>query len=342
MPKHNKSNKLLRILLILIIIISVATGFTYFKYNSYINTPVDESNDTPISFQIKKGETPREIAKNLESQSLIHSELAFYIHLKLNDLAPNIIAGRFLLNKTMTVPEIIASISDPAQAEFIITIQEGLATKDIDAKLVDLGLTEPNEFINEAKNFSGWEFYPFLDQETLKTLEIPIEGYLYPDTYFLNPQEFQPHDLIYLAMDNFETKTTELLPEIKRHTVHEIITMASIIENEVFGTENRKLVSGILWKRLENDWNLGADATLLYITDDREITAEDLAIDSPYNTRKYKGLPPGPISSPSLESIEAAMYPTENEYWFYLTTSEGEVIYSTTNEEHNINKEKYL
>jgi len=119
--------------------------------------------------------------------------------------------------------------------------------------------------------------------------------------------------------------------------------MASIIENEVFGAENRKIVSGILWKRFENSWPLGADITLLYTKEDRKITAEDLASDSPYNTRKLQGLPPGPISNPSLESIEAAMFPKESSYWFYLTDPDnGEVIYAKSNEEHNQNRAKYL
>ncbi|MBD3360384.1 endolytic transglycosylase MltG, partial [Candidatus Peregrinibacteria bacterium] len=171
---------------------------------------------------------------------------------------------------------------------------------------------------------------------------------LYPDTYFLNFADFSPHDILYLTLDNFEKKWMEIdknLEESKLndYSIHEIITMASIIENEVFGEKNRKIVSGILWKRLENDWPLGADAALLYITDDREITSQDLNIDSPYNTRKYKGLPPGPISNPGTESIKAALYPKESNYWFYLTTPDtGEVIYSTTNEEHNQNRQKYL
>jgi UPF0755 protein len=340
---HNKrSQKTLKYFLLLIILIIATSLFLYFQYNSSINTPVDPSDDTPVSFQIRKGETPKQIAKNLELVDLIHNEFTFYLYLKFNDLGQNIIAGRFLLNKTMTAPQIIETISDPAQAEFIIIIQEGLMIRDIDEKLADLGLIEHNDFIQAAKSFDGWEYYSFLDQQTLQTLKIPIEGYLYPDTYFLDPEEFQPHDLIYLAMDNFEQKTAELLPEISRHTVHEIITMASLIENEVFGAEDRKIVSGILWKRLENDWTLGADAALLYITDDREISAEDLEIDSPYNIRKVPGLPPGPISNPGLESIEAAAHPTETEYWFYLTTEKSEVIYSITNDEHNENKAKYL
>ncbi len=328
---------------VIILLVLIATGIFFWKVDSDINSPVDKTDDAQVSFQIKKGTPPKEITENLEEEGLIPSSFSLYLYIKYEGLGKSIIAGRFLLDKTMTPKEIVEIISDPASSEFIITIQEGLTIKDIDEKLVELQLTEPNDFVTAVKNFDGWEYYSFLDEEALSELEIPLEGYLYPDTYFLDPVDFQSDDLIYLTLDNFEQKTEELLPEIKNHTTHEIITMASIIENEVFGAEDRKLVSGILWKRLASGWTLGADATLLYITDDREIDSEDLELDSPYNTRKNLGLPPGPISNPSVESIEAAMYPTENDYWFYLTTLDiGEVIYANSNEEHNVNKAKHL
>ena len=187
------------------------------------------------------------------------------------------------------------------------------------------------------------KYYKFLDKKILETLASPLEGYIYPDTYFLDPADFKPEDLIYLTLDNFEKKITELPKSQSKYSFHQIITMASIIENEVRNFSDRKMVSGILWKRLENAWPLGADATLLYITNDRKITSEDLEIDSPYNTRKYAGLPPGPVSNPSIESITAAIFPEQSNYWFYLTTLDtGEVIYAETNEEHNANRKKYL
>ena len=324
-------------------LVLIVFGYMYLSYKSDIHNPVDSNDQTEISFQIKKGSTSKEIGKNLEEKGLIKSSNNFYLYSRIHGMGKNIIAGRFLLKKSMNVPEILNAISDPKQAEFIITIQEGLTIKDIDKKLVDLSLTESGDFINAVKNFDGYKYYKFLDQPKLQTLELPLEGYLYPDTYFLDPTDFQAHDLIYLALDNFEKKIAELPIQNDKYSFHEYLTMASIIENEVLSQKDRKLVSGILWKRLESNWPIGADATLLYITTDRTIDASDLQIDSPYNTRKNLGLPPGPISSPSLSSIKAALSPTGSEYWFYLTTEKtGEVIYSRTNEEQNINREKYL
>lgn len=333
------SKKILKILLSLIII----SGLSYWWYHKNIYTSIDESDNSEISFTIKKGTVVKEIAQNLENAELINSDFSFYLYTKFHSRGEDIIAGRFLLNKTMNTPEILANITDPAKAEFIITIQEGLTVKDIDTKLVELELIESGEFLKEVRDFNGWEYYSFLDQIALEAIELPVEGYLYPDTYFLDPGTFEPHDLIYLAMDNFEQKWEQLEANLADRTMHEIITMASIIENEVREKEDREIVSGILWKRLDNDWTLGADATLLYISEDRKLTAEELEMDSPYNTRKNKGLPPGPIGNPSLESIEAASNPKESEYWFYLTSLDtGEVIYAKTNEEHNANKAEYL
>lgn len=338
--RKKKSLKPVFLLLALLITLPL---LWYVKYRNDIYKPVDKEDNTNISFQIKKGESAKNIGKSLEEKDLIKNSTSFYIYAKNNKLDQDILFGRFVLNRGMTVPEIITMISDPSQAEFVITIQEGLTIKDIDQKLVDLGLISAGDFLTDVKNFNNWQDYDFLDQSVLSKLELPLEGYLYPDTYFLDPENFTSEELIYKALDNFENKFKPLKDQIKRHSYHEIITMASIIEKEVFGTQDRKLVSGILWKRLESNWPLGADATSLYIKNDRSITGADLQTESPYNTRKNLGLPPGPIANPSIESIEAAMYPTESDYWFYLTTLDtGEVIYAKSNEEHNANRAKYL
>ena len=103
------------------------------------------------------------------------------------------------------------------------------------------------------------------------------------------------------------------------------------------------MVADILWRRVDNGWMLGVDATLLYEKDNLKITSRDLEDDSPYNTRKHKGLPPTPIANPGLASIEAALYPKSNRYWFYLTKPEsGEAVYAYSNEEHNENRARYL
>ena len=334
MRKQNSKRKWLLLILL-------ALGITFLMQNlyyHYLETPVDAKDDTKITFLIKKGESAKKVGENLKEASLIRSKTVFNTYTRKKNLAEKIIAGRFYLQKNMTIPEILAIITDPSKAESIITIQEGRTAKDIDERLVEMDLITPGEFLQAIKDFDGYEYYPFLNKEALIALDVPLEGYLFPDTYFLDGADFEPEELIIKCLNNFNDKLEE-----KPEDLHEIITMASIIEMEVNTDEDLETVSGILWKRYNSNWHIGADATLLYITEDREITREDLEIDSPYNTRKVVGIPPGPIGNPGLKSINAAINPKESPYWYYLTTLDtGEVIYAKTNDEQNINKAKYL
>ena len=258
----------------------------------------------------------------------------------------------------MTTIEVVETISDANNSEAVITIQEGLRVIDIDQKLAELELAPEGAFKEAVKNFNteDYEYYPFLDQAHLTSpitnpnentilLEYPLEGYLYPDTYFLEPSNFTVTSLIYKCLNNFKNKIETETPNIliqSQHTLHEITTMASILEKEVRGFEDQQIVAGILWKRLNSGWRLDADATLLYTKEDNKITKADLESNNPYNTRKLLGLPPGPIGNPSIQSIKAASNPTKTNYWFYLTDKDGNVIYATSNEQHNVNKARYL
>ena len=185
-----------------------------------------------------------------------------------------------------------------------------------------------------------------------KPKTISLEGYLFPDTYQIaygTPIE----EAVRIMLQNFDTKLNQGLkneilkptvPTQQKKTIFEIITMASLIEKEVKTKEDKELISGILWKRLKNKMPLQVDATVSYITGEKtmEVSKEETQIDSPYNTYKYRGLPLGPISNPGIESIEAAIYPKSSQYWYYLSTPDGETIFSKTLEKHNIAKAKYL
>lgn len=335
---------LLVILAILLINIFLFTK-TYF---SNISTPVDKNDTSEISFTVKKNSTLHEVANNLEDKGLIKSSFSFYIYGKLHGTSAKLIAGRFKLKKSMTAEEIANMLIDASKSEFIITIQEGLTIKDIDQKLVEIGLIKDGEFLSAAKNFDGWKYYQFLDKNTLSKTQVPLEGYLYPDTYYLDPSDFKPNKLIYKALDNFEKKLNTAIDSNKnnailsKYSIKDIVIMASILEKEVFGKNDRKIVAGILWKRLENGWLLGADATLLYEKNNNKITTKDLQKDSPYNTRKVKGLPPTPIGNPSIDAISATLNPTQTDFWFYLSAKDGTTVYAKTNDEQNTNKAKYL
>lgn len=177
--------------------------------------------------------------------------------------------------------------------------------------------------------------------------ELPqsLEGYLFPDTYeFFLDSSVQVVEEKF--RENFEAKAAPLIASAgKSALTHEILTVASLIESEVPNSSDRKIVAGIIWKRLQNDIPLQIDASLCYIKEQPcfPITERDKSIDSPYNTYRYRGLPPGPIANPGLDAIEAALYPEQSPYWYYLSNPENrETIFSRTLDEHNQNVIKYL
>lgn len=311
----NKRKKILALLITLLCAVLI--------YNSTLNY---RSGVETLTFSIEQGQSVDEIANNLKKADLISSTNLFKLYIRLKNLDQAIFAGQFSLSGEMNLSQIAQTITEEPSSEIRFTILEGQSIRDIDENLAKNNLIQAGDFIKACENYPQ-----------------PLEGYLYPDTYFLHAP-FTSKELIEKALENFHNKVDPLWAEAKTsRTFNEIIIMASIIENEVFTEGDRPIVSGIFWKRLDSGWQLGADATLLYITEDRTITATDLALESPYNTRKNLGLPPTPISNPSLSSIKAALNPKESPYWFYLTTLDtGEVIYAKTNEEHNLNRAKHL
>jgi UPF0755 protein len=325
----------------LVIMIAVC----YFYVNYTVFTPISETDSKEISIVIKKGSKIDDISTTLEKAGLIRSKFTFYAYTRILGFDKNIIAGRFILNKTMNVPAILTKITSEAPSEQVLIVQEGLTVNDIDAKLVDLDLILPGEFIQATRDFNNYEKYSFLNKEKMNPLEAPLEGYLYPDTYYIDPVEFNSQNLIQMMLDNFNKKLKSIgtIPSEQQKSITDVIIMASILQREVRTPDDYSLVSGILWKRLDSNWHIGADATILYATKKKTVEADDLDIESPYNTRLHTGMPPGPICNPDIEHIKAAFQPAESEYWYYLTTLDtGDVIYAKTNDEQNINKAKYL
>ena len=344
-PFEWKKKKIFLICGIVLIIILVYLGYSYARYQYLLGVAVNQGNPSNISIVIKKGDSVSTIAKNLGQKDLIVDEDTFKTYAKWSGFDRKIVAGRFLLNQTMTIPQIVGKISDLNQGQIVLTVPEGSTIKDIDQKLFDLGIGGPGEFIQAVKDFDNYSKYPFLDASKMQQLPHALEGYLFPDTYFIDPGSYNPQNLIDIMLKNFQKKisTDNLWSDQDGKSLYDTITMASIVEKEVRTDQDRPIVAGILWKRLEKHWQLGADATLLYLKDDNTINYSDLQDNSPYNTRKMTGLPPGPICNPGIKSIIAALNPQSSPYFYYLTRSDtGEVIYAQTNDEQNANRAKYL
>jgi UPF0755 protein len=324
-------------LVALIIAIIVVWQVWHPLWRMDLNEAVNPKDTEKVTFTVASGSSARTIADDLKNAKLIVNEKSFLRTLETEGLDQNLRSGSFRLSPSMTLRDVITILTE-GNGEMVVTIPEGWTIREIDTHLTELGLIQEGEFSQCALNC---EFeYDFLEDVD------NLEGFLFPDTYFVDSGNFVTRNFIDKLLSNFDQKLTpELRQGIKDlgKDVHDVIIVASMIEREVFTEGDIPIVSGIIWKRLRNSWPLGIDATLLYVQDDNVLTAEDLQMDTRYNTRLYQGLPPTAISNPGIASIEGAIYPEDSEYWFYLNTLDtGEVIYAVTNAEHETNKDLYL
>ncbi|MDO8667948.1 MAG: endolytic transglycosylase MltG [bacterium] len=320
-------------------------GFFYWQN---LNSPVDLNAKEQI-FLVSKGETVSEIISNLKNENLIKSPVYFKYQIWRDKL--NIKAGEYLISPRLTAKEIIKILTqgDALSREKQIRIIEGWNLKDIGDYLKKNNVVGSGDYLGLVQDsIGGWKFSfskPSFLSDAPK--QANLEGYLFPDTYRIF-NDTLAEQVISKMLNNFDKKlTSEMRAEIKRQkkTIYEIITMASIIEKEVRSTDDMRIVSGIFWNRIKNGQGLESCATLAYIlgVNKLQYSLADTKIDSPYNTYKYRDLPPGPIANPGLNAIKAAIYPESTAYNYFLSDpATGQTIYSKTLEEHNLNKFKYL
>ncbi|MCX6789067.1 MAG: endolytic transglycosylase MltG [Candidatus Gribaldobacteria bacterium] len=276
-------------------------------------------------FVITRGDNVLQIASNLKSQGYIGSRLIFIGDAVSSGNFRKMKAGRYEISKGSTSQDLIEKFTKFQSASINILIVPGKTTNDIARILAQGRLVKKDEFLDLV-------------------LRDKLEGYLFPDNYLIDPGA-TAQDIIKQILDNFDKKLTDDLKqaiEQQHRTVADVITMASILEKEVKTYHDKQMVAGILWKRAENNLPLQVDSTLLYFLTSAHPNLIDKSVESPYNTYKYAGLPVGPICSPGIESIRAAIYLINSDYWFYLSTPDGETIFAETLGQHLINKAKYL
>lgn len=315
---------------------------SFFIFKSRVfNSRVSDSNIIQI-FGISKNQGIKEIGKNLEEVGLIKSRYYFYFQLKSKNLAEKIQAGEYELSPNMKVGEIIDKFVDGEVklAYEKLIIPEGFTNAKIIERVseIDPKLGKEFEEIINCHCVDGQECacenilnkYNFLNN---LPPGVDLEGYLFPDTYFIYPED----DATKLAtkfLNNFEKKITlEMINDIKSQekTLHEVLTLASIVEKEVRSDDDKEIVAGIFWNRVNDNYLLQSCATLAYILgeDKKQYSYEDTQIESPFNTYLNIGLPPGPVSNPGLSSIKASIYPEESEYYYFLSDPKtGETIFS--------------
>ena len=330
--------------LLIIVLVIIVGVFSWYKL---VQRPVDSKSDDRRAVKIESGMSVRSIAEHLEKQNLIRSPRAFMIFTKIHGAEKNLEAGKFVIRPSMNIAEIVEVLKHGIAEEMIITIPEGFTVKEIDELLTMKGVIEEGEIIKCASecDFETFEFLPSGQGQAERGGK--LEGYLFPETYYIEVEEFVPKFFIERMLGTFRKRVLEAFPEQlknSKYSLHQIISMASLIEEEALSDDERPVISGILWKRFDAGMGLGVDATVRYIINKPTgaITVADLNTNSPYNTRKFKGLPPGPIASPGEKSIRATLFPEDSEYWYYLHGDDGKIHYAKTNNEHNLNRIDYI
>lgn len=336
----------------ILFLVVIAAAFGLSVYYSSPGAP-----ETAI-FTVVQGESVESITDRLAEAGFVRSRPLFRWALSKSGMATRLQPGEHALSGVRTYDDIIRRLASGGAAadEATLLVREGESLRHIRAALEALGAETaadglyaitgaPAEY--PARLSSGAaalaEDYAFLAG---RPDSVGLEGYLFPDTYRIY-RDASAEDVVRKMLDNFgERMTDDILADVKSggRTFHEIVTMASILEREVRGAEDQRLVSDIFWRRLEGGMRLQSCATVNYVTGGSSpaVSYEDTQIDSPYNTYRYDGLPPGPIGNPGIAAIAAAAGPTPNDYWYFLTDSDGRVHYARTLDEHNRNKAAYL
>ncbi len=339
-PKHFKTFIFAALAVVLVAILSIA-------YSVWLCFRPMSDMTEPVSLSIETGDTLNVIATKIRRLGLVPSAQLFKVYAYIIGQQSKFQAGEYSLEPPFSIARVIWELTD-APGRFQdrrIVVFEGWNNWNIVNSLETQGFARAKEFLALQTSMED-ELNQRYDFLAARPRGVDFEGYLFPDTYYLS-RNISPEQILIKMLDNFALKLTpEIRAEIDAsgHSLHEILTMASVIEREVSIPEDRRLVSGVFWNRLDIGMALQSDATVNYVNATRTTrpSLDDLKTDSLYNTYRYKGLPPGPICNPSLDAILAALRPTESDYIYFLSTATGKTIFSRTYQEHLVAKYKYL
>jgi UPF0755 protein len=316
------------LLIIFLVFGSIFAG-TWFWWSTN-SAPLDTKDTTLRDFEIISGDTFSSVANRLESQKLIRSSLAFRIWHQLSGDSVVLQRGLYQISPSMNYDQIIKALASQQSTVVRITIREGSRVEQL------------------AELFAAQLDNRTFRKDVFLKLALPLEGTLFPDTYDFYVNE-NAENVIQKLRDQFDLKYAQAKGPTDPKQKKEVIIIASLIEREGINAQDRRMISGIIRNRLEIDMALQIDATLQYARDTQsppELWWASPApalkeLDSPYNTYKYKGLPPGPIASPGYDSIIAALNPTESNYLYYLH-AQGQAYYAKDYDQHQLNISRYL
>lgn len=334
---------------VFIVVVIAIGGYLYIK--SALG-PVSPGSKEQKIIEIPSGSSPVEISNILESKGIIKDERVFRYYVKFKKES-RFMAGSYRLSPAMSVPEMINQmLSGKVAAVLTITIPEGTQLKEI-SQIIANAVHKPETDVFNRLNDKTYvqsliaKYPKLLTNEILNNnIMYPLEGYLYPATYPFYKSNPTIDEILNVMLE----KTNKVLEPFqdqlkeKQLTTHQLLTMASLIEEEATEKADRTKISSVFYNRLQQNMPLQTDPTVLYAEGKHKdrVLYTDLQFNSPYNTYLNKGLPPGPISNAGIVSIKAALNPAQTDYLYFLAAADGSVIFSKTLEEHNQEKAKYI
>ncbi len=339
------------IVTLLILIFIGGGGYLYIK--SALE-PVDKDSKVQKKVEIPIGSSVTGISEKLEANGIIKNAKVFKYYVKFKNEA-GFMAGEYEMSPSMEIPEIINRLKTGKvlqQAAFQLTIPEGKQLKEIAQIMAKAANKSEDEVFNQLNDRTFIQTlmgkYPdLLTTDILNpNIKYPLEGYLFPATYPFYKQNPTIEEMVVTMLDQTQKVITPYLQETSEEefTAHQLLTMSSLIEEEATQKADRKDISSVFYNRIEQGMPLQTDPTVLYAQGKHKerVLYEDLEVDSPYNTYKHKGLPPGPIANAGKDSLEAAMNPSDTKYLYFLATKEGDVIFTNTLDEHNAAKAEHI
>jgi UPF0755 protein len=346
--------KIVLMITILLLLFIVLVGGGGYLYIQSALKPVDSNSKKQKTVEIPLGSSVTGISETLEANGIIKNAKVFKYYVKLKNEG-GFMAGNYQLSPSMDVPEIVTRLKTGkvlAKASFKITIPEGQQLKEIAAIMAKA--TNQNEE-DVFMKLNDKEFiktlmtkYPdILTEEILhSTVMYPLEGYLFPATYPFYKPNPSVEEMVTAMLDKSRTVLADYTEQSQERklSIHQLLTMASLVEEEATEKADRKTIASVFYNRIKKGMPLQTDPTVLYAQGKHKekVLYADLEVNSPYNTYKNTGLPPGPIANSGKDSIEAALEPKETDYYYFLATAEGEVIFTKTLDEHNQQKAEHI
>jgi UPF0755 protein len=316
----------------LVLLAAAAGGWLYFSveraYKGYAATEQ--------FVEIPPGSGPAAMGRRLEEAGVVRSAAAFRIAVWLHGSGRRLQAGEYRFDRPMTASEVVDKIARGDVSVRSITFREGLTFREMATVFESGGFGTAADFVAAARNAA-------LIRE-LDPAASDLEGYLFPDTYTL-PRRATAEQLVERMVSRFQKALTPAIREAAAQngfSIRELVTLASLVEKETAVPAERPIVAGVYTNRLRIGMGLQCDPTVIYALVlagryDGNIRRDDLRIDSPYNTYRYAGLPPGPIAAPGEASLQAAARPADVPYLYFVSRNDGSHVFSTTLDEHNRN-----